>query len=419
MEKILKHIFFITLLLYSGIGIKFFERPESVFILLFLSILYVLIFNIKFHKTFFIIELVWFIYAILSTIALRNFHIYLFIYFPIQILSSYVLIKLLEVQIFELFEKYIYYFSIISLFFFSWHTINESSFYNFMEIFNINKYSDYYVGQKIRYNIIIYNVNHLPNWSITRNSGFCWEPGPFGCFIVIAVFFNLLRTKFQFIKNKIFWVLIITLITTQSTTAFISFFLLIIWIVLNNKLLKKISVIAIPSTIILSLVLFLTIPFLRDKIVQEYEKTETIDEMVMLSLKTDSENAPGRFESLIITWIDFIERPLLGYGVESELQWTSKLGAMIFPASGIGNWLARYGIYGFVIWMIVLISSSKFIYNSFGGYNFKNIWLFLTLSISIGFSIVFSPIYMSFYFIYMFYNRKNSEFQETDLLNSY
>ena len=50
-----------------------------------------------------------------------------------------------------------------------------------------------------------------------RNCGFAWEPGRFACIILVAMFINMARTKFQLRKNKNLRILLVALLTTQST----------------------------------------------------------------------------------------------------------------------------------------------------------------------------------------------------------
>jgi hypothetical protein len=329
---------------------------------------------------------------------------------PIQIFSVFILIKLFENEIIFKYEKFIYYLSVISLFFFIWQIIFPESLYWITSNLNFNSGDeDYY--ERIKSNILIYTVNHSPEWDLPRNAGFCWEPGPFGCFIVVAMYFNMIRNNFK--TNKIYWILLITLLTTQSTTAIISFIILFIWIIVNNNMYRRLLFYIVPIVFVILLLIFTGIPFLKDKIIEDFSQSDDTEQVISRSASSGDGYAPGRFVSFQITYQDFIERPLLGYGGKLDLQWTRQLGAFIYPVSGFGNILANFGLFGFFCWLLIIIKSGNYLKKYNNNYLFGIIWFLLVISISIGFMIVISPIFLAFYFLPYF--RKVDEFENANL----
>lgn len=402
MRNFLKNFYIVFLILFSGLGINSFRKPESVFLVLFLALVYYMTYNVRLTRKFLILMLIWMVYAVLNTISISSFHPYLFIYNPILFFSAFVAIKIYGMDLIFKYERIIYILTLLSFFFIGWHIIHQSSFYQFMETFNLSSYDDYNVGSRIRYNIAVYNVNHHDSWGLPRNSGFCWEPGPFGSFIVVAIFFNLLRTRFSLKNNKIFLVLLAGLITTQSTTAVAAFFIVMFWLMLNNTNVRKVFYIILPIFVIIVIILFFNVSFLRNKIYEDFSQTEQIEETIDVISRRGGSYAPGRFASLKITLLDFVNRPLFGYGANLDLRWTKQLGANIQPVSGVGNILAQYGLFGFILWIIGLIRSSKYFYETYKMQRFSFAWALIVISISIGFSIVISPIFFSFYMIPFF-----------------
>lgn len=398
----MKNLYIIFLILFSGLGINYFRKSEAIFLVLLIAFVYSLAYNVKLTRNFLIIIVIWMVYAVLNTISISSFHPYLFIYNPILFYAAFVAIKIYGKNLIFKYERIIYILTLISFVFMGWHILHESSFYQFMETFNLSSYDDYNVGSRIRYNIAVYNVNHNDTWGLPRNSGFCWEPGPFGSFIVIAMFFNLIRTRFSLKKNKIFFVLFAGLFTTQSTTAIVAFFIVLIWLIVNNINVRKILIIILPIFVIITIILFLNISILRDKIYEDFSQTEEIDETVDIISKRGGGYAPGRFASLKITLLDFAKRPLFGYGADLELRWTKQLGADIQTVSGVGNILAQYGLFGFALWIIGIAKSSKYFNEQLYKVKFPLVWVFIVILISIGFSIVISPIFLSFYMLPFF-----------------
>ena len=56
---------------------------------------------------------------------------------------------------------------------------------------------------------------------IIRNAGFSWEPGRFAIMVLLAIYCNLLRNGIKFKKNRSVIILLLTMISTQSTTGYI------------------------------------------------------------------------------------------------------------------------------------------------------------------------------------------------------
>jgi hypothetical protein len=402
MKNFLKNFYLLFLILFSGLGIVFFRNSEAIFLVFIIALIYYFAYNIRLTRIFFVLISIWMVYAIINTISISSFHPYIFIYNPILFFAAFVAVKIYGKSLIFKYERIIYILTLISFFFMGWHIMHASSFYKFMEVFNLNVYDDFNVGTRIRYNIGVYNVNHMTTWGLPRNSGFCWEPGPFGSFIVVAMFFNLLRTKFIVINNKYFYVFFLGLLTTQSTTAFIAFFFLLIWLMFNNRVVKNTLIIILPFFAIILFILFTNVSFLQNKILEDFNQTNEIEELIDISHRKRTTFAPGRFASFKITFVDFLNRPFFGYGANFELRWTNQFGADIRPVSGIGNLLAQYGIFGLVLFSIGLFKSSIYFNQEYFKNSMLFAWFFVVISISIGFSIILSPIFLSFYFLPFF-----------------
>lgn len=411
------YVFF--LIIYSGLGIEFFRENAAIVLLFFVSLAVFVLYKFKsISKKLLIIISIWILYSVLNTISVRSIHPFIFIYYPIFFFSAYVAIKIYNEKIVFKIETIIFYLAVISLFFFMWHLLNQSSFFSFAKLVNVNPpLADESNG--IKYNFIIYNVKHMNHWLLPRNCGYCWEPGPFGCFLVMAIYFNQIKTNFSIKNNFRFWILVIALLTTQSTTAFIAFFIVIFWILFNKRVINRLLYILIPVVLVVVIILFIKIPFLQEKIIDEFVQINDMDQLIDLSLQvSEGENyAPGRFASFLITWQDFVSRPIFGYGGDLSLRWTDRMGAAILPVTGIGNNLAQYGILVFFGWLLLLYKSSKTM-SDIIQYKIKSFWIVLVLVISIAFSIVFSPVFFIIYLMPYFVSTKEDEPYLSNSLNS-
>lgn len=129
---------------------------------------------------------------------------------------------------------------------------------------------------QIAHSLIIY-TQLFGEWSgefIHRNSGMFWEPGAFGGYLNIAIFFMILSKQFWTERFKTA-IIIIALLTTYSTTAYIvSFFQIIIYI--NN--IEKYKSLRIPLLLIFLTVAFYyyyQLNFLQEKLSGEVVKSDT------------------------------------------------------------------------------------------------------------------------------------------------
>lgn len=402
MRNFLPLTYFLYLIIISGNAIQFFRSDVGVVVLFIITVFIMFFKRISVNKTLLKILFVWFVYYGISTVAIGSFHPLFMIIIPTYILSSYIVIALLGNRIILYYEKFIYYLSCISLFFFLWQIISPSLLYQLLAAFDIseNKRS---IGTY--YSILVYTVNQWNPDAVIRNAGFCWEPGPFSCFIILGILFNLIRNKFKFAHNRIFWVLFITLLTTQSTTGLSIFMLIIIWAFVNSKAYYKGLVFLVPILIIGLYFAFTEISYLSEKIKKEYEQKDQLSDIIDRTRESDKLMAPGRFLSFEIAWKDFIERPLWGYGGNVNLQWFLQEGAYVSPVSGIGGILARYGLFGFICWVILLLKSNTYLYEWGDKYRFKHIWFLLVIFISIGFGIIISPLFFAFYLLPYFYKK--------------
>ena len=229
-----------------------------------------------------------------------------------------------------------------------------------------------------------------------RNAGFSWEPGGYAVLINLGMFINLVRTRFRFKNNKNFWVLLISLISTFSTTGYGIFMLLLLFFLYRQK--YKYQVLLFP--IITSFAVYLlTLPFMLDKIVNVSD--HNTEAQIESSILYGTKQTPQRIASFIIDFQDFKNNPILGYGGHQEERWTNKLEANISTISGIGKIFACFGIFGSIFFFRNLYKSSKLLARLF---NFKA-WAFpftMILMISISYSLIFNPILMCFWMLAFF-----------------
>jgi len=176
--------------------------------------------------------------------------------------------------------------------------------------------------------------DHLFNETlgIYRNSGIFHEPGAYGIMLNIGIVSNTL------IKGKLFdkvnTLFIIAIITTLSTTAYITIFIIISFFLYKSQISQFLKYPLIIIFILFSIQIYTQTDFLKEKVETQYEEQTYAAEK---NYGKDRDQS-GRFYAFITATKEFLENPVTGRGIIDK---TSK------RATGEMNAGAAYG-YGFI-----------------------------------------------------------------------
>ena len=332
------------------------------------------------------------------TIHPRFFGIYL-----ISFVIAYITISALQIRFFLYYERIIVYLSCISIFFLIIQILAPGALGNLFYQISFSQPG----SPNVESNIVVYTINntamlngsniYIGGISLVRNSGFAWEPGGFASFIDLAIFVNLIRTRFKLANNYKLYILIFTLLTTFSTTGISILLIILVFFVYNQNI--KLALVFVPITVFVGIFLS-TLPFMTEKIIDA--STFDTEQMIDNSINYETQYAPQRLESLQIDFVDFLNNPIFGYGGHNEERWTAKMGADIATISGFGKVMAVFGSVGILFFFYYLAKSSIKLANIF---RYKG-WFFFVLimiMISISYSLIFTPLLMCFWLFYFEY----------------
>ena len=172
---------------------------------------------------------------------------------------AYTICKVYKKDMFVLYENVVTIFSLISLMAF-FMVLVIPSFAEFLKSISIHKVSGLWES-----NVLLFGIQQIDYETAIlfsrRNLGFAWEPGRFAVIVVIALYFNLVINKFKLKGNKNFWILFVTLITTQSTTGYGAAMGVVLLYFYNSK--YKSAVIPVGIAIFL---IFSSLSFMNEKI---------------------------------------------------------------------------------------------------------------------------------------------------------
>jgi hypothetical protein len=406
---ILSFIVLITVILLS-------ESSLLLSNLFFRSIFYLLISFFLFSKLqpldvkgIFIVNIFLFFHFLITTISVfgeenlgidsinRNVGFYLLFMSSASI--SFILIRVYGFKILEIYSNIIYHLAIISLLFFFVQLIDAEFVYNIVnqiqEAFNI-PINKIYTSQSIRISYstaLIYTINVSENTFFfeNRNSGFCFEPTSYASFLSLAMIINLIITNFKL--NYKFYVLFIALITTFSTSGFICILLILITYLVNSKNYSK----AYLFLLILLLISVLSLDFIFVKIQQTGLEFSDVNQRIAdLERFSDSNSdviALGRgasFQYMISN--EFIKYPIFGYG-----GFDTGRDSNLSLVSGIGEILIRFGLFGFIIYFLLLFKGSRAVMQN--TLKFRIIILLIIIINLISYNFLFNIFYLVFLFI--------------------
>jgi hypothetical protein len=410
-----------VLIIYAGRANTFVEsgsitdNPIGVLIPVVLSGILALKWKTKFDLSFYIVIFGFTLYFIGISIKDGEMHPTFFLNYFFKFFIVYIIIKALKFNLFKTYEYVMFLLAIVALFFWIAQVVlgGDTLFDIINRIPGMDSFS-YVTGKGS--SIVIYSVQptsySILDYKIPRNCGFAQEPGSFSVYLCLALFINLfINTSDK--KNKIqFWVLVVALITTQSTTGYVIFMVIMVYNVLSKDLNKTLLLFPIAMG---ALIYMATLPFMSNKILELINETNELDLLIVNTIGREETATPQRFTSFMITYVDFKANPLLGLGPDGDKSWINKVGARISPISGIGNLLAQFGIVGFLFFIISSLRSSFFFarYYKYGG----NLLLFIIIIlISISYSVIILPLLMSFWMFRSFAPLNSDKKEESDLV---
>jgi len=209
-------------------------------------------------------------------------------------------------------------------------------------------------------NILIYNIR-LNEIILQRNCGPYWEPGAWGGYLLITLLFfyddlgRLLKTN-----RILFVIIIITILTTRSTQAYIaSFMAFVLYFVKKRFQVKYLIILMILFSV--SMIVYQEVPFLKEKVDDQLELTEDWE-------SDESLQSANRFTTTMVDIYYILKSPLIGntndptirYGDHPVISNLYLYGRYYGSGSGITSQIACYGIPLFMIWLFLSYKKQEY-----------------------------------------------------------
>jgi hypothetical protein len=349
--------YFMVLALVFVSGNLVFDNRTSLFIVFILAAILFFYRKVKFDITFIYFLVGLMVIFILQTFKFDFFPAFTYVGFYIRVLIAYFILKSV-IDFSDKFVKIMYYLSIISFMFFI-PIILIPGFGDFL-ISNFTVYARIDAGVMERYNILgLYTI--VPGHDL-RNAGPFWEMGAFAGYLILALVISYLKKPELNTKTNI--ILMIAILTTQSSTAYITFLVFLAFVF--NKEVKNMGLKIILAFFMLSLsyLAYTNLDFLGEKIEKQFEEARNL-----VNAPNLEGESTDRFASILKDWRDYEGHELIGRGLHDKTRFTSLYDTedvTDIRTVGSTDIIVRLGLPIF-LWMLFLM------YKSFSTYS-KHYW---------------------------------------------
>lgn len=292
-------------------------------------------------------------------------------------------------------EKVLVHLCILSLIIWSGYVIMPSLIGEIMDAISVSDNDS-----TMRANIFLVGIGNqvVDGIAIKRNIGFTWEAGRFSCFLVFAMFLNLSlhNMSFSWIKNRSFYILLIGLASTLSTTGIVAFSSIVLYYVCNKSAVYRGVVIA-AACLLIPVVWGLS--FMGDKFVSLIDYEQEIHDMQWMFDRGTESITPQRITGAYLELQNFFHDFWLGYNINENAYATNKLfdGNNVWLANGIIQIFSMYGFFVGFFFYLLLFNSSVLIVRIF---NKKGVIIFALMFILLNVSYEF---WTSSVFLYCIY----------------
>lgn len=209
------------------------------------------------------------------------------------------------------------------------------------------------------YSLISYLDAESSFYGILRNCGFCWEPGLYASMLIMGITFNIARHKGKgFMSSRNFWILIVGLLTTLSTTGFLCLFVLMLFnsIGTGEHIVKK--TIAISFIVVLG-AYAASLPFMREKIERQSDTSNYMTNTQNVYIPESGAITVERFEGMYLSWLNVKDKPLMGYGPNTDNSFTTRNYPIFRISNGNVNTFSILGIPIGLIFYILLFKGTR------------------------------------------------------------
>ncbi len=318
------------------------------------------------------------------------------LYLLYNFVMAFILCRVYGFRGFVLYEKYLTWLAALSLVVWMWYTISPSTILSVFSALTMKSYGT------LMYSGFLCNISSSSDFLGIRNVGFAQEPGYWASFLIIGLFVNLLIHNFKY-NNRSFFILFFALITSQSTTGYAAFGIIIITIVLASNRGRFFVV----TTFVVLLPSIIALPFMGEKMEHLQYSKESVSNIqhtisYYASQREDIVFVPQRFDGFVFEATNFTHDPFLGYGMKDKNSYMANvISPKLFCSNGNIKVFSRFGLVLAILFFRILFNTGRYIVG--GKYaKIKWVWMFLYLIVGMSYELTTVPLLLSFWFASFF-----------------
>jgi len=414
-KDIIKKLYLFILLIFSGGGSVYYANKYAYITIITITFFIALLYKIKLNKSIINALIIWTIFWFMCSLVIKRFIPMQLIFYPCYLLATYVLYKLYGNDLITNINKDIVILAAISIIGWLFLLLDATLLASILRPFNFSGGFREEYGFYDYIHIGIFTIHDLTIETmytyLPRNTGFCWEPGMYSVFLVLTLFIrtSLLKKSLNSFGSLI---ILIALLTTQSTTGYIAFFIYLIYFFSSKIGIGNLKY-TIPLMIIgiLSVYSFTKLNFMQEKVKINIEVGAYIGTSPSTTYLTG-----GRLSGLPMVWEDLKRNPIMGKALS---QYGNYSGIGVIKSThlnSIFNIISSMGLFGFLVWLFLMVKSTQYYYYM---YNCKDILSFpiIIITTSFGFNIHSQLIIFTMMSIGLFANQPKSIFSNTQSMN--
>lgn len=201
-------------------------------------------------------------------------------------------------------------------------------------------------------------------YALLRNAGFAWEPGRFASMVVLGMVCYIIQDEGKINWRKKEWLfMIVALLSTQSTTGYVSFLIMLGIHYLTTSNLST-------SKRVLSIIMFfafyfsvMNLPFMQEKIKDNADSETWVTEKGDYSY-IESEDiivTVDRTEGIFLDYLNLQYKPILGTGLSHKDTYLYNfISQNLTTSNGLTNPLSRLGLLlGLPLFILFFIGTRK------------------------------------------------------------
>jgi len=207
-----------------------------------------------------------------------------------------------------------------------------------------------------RYSYFFYGTSGI---HIHQNQGMFWEPGAFAGIITLCLALNFNNLKYYWLYQRFQLLVVIgALLTTFSTTGYLSFFVLLFFYILGTKQ-RNYAMLLLPVIISTAVFVYQDTDFLKNKIETQLNAAAGQEE---------GEYSNTRFGSLVFDWHYITKHPIIGNGLSEQTRYAdhpwlialAEKGENLGNGNGFSSFLASMGCLFMLSYFILMYKALSF-----------------------------------------------------------